>query len=105
MPDVYSVVRDAVISKKQITATYKGYRREMCPHVFGTKRGRQQALFYQFAGESKTGLEPDGSPNNWRCIFLDELEGVASREGDWHSAPNHSRPQTCVDNIDVEVQF
>lgn len=105
MDGVYSVVRDAVVNKKQIIATYKGYHREMCPHVIGTKHGRQQALFYQFAGESKTGLEPDGSPNNWRCIFLDELDNVSARDGGWHSAANHSRPQTCVDVIEAAVAF
>lgn len=77
----------------------------MCPHVLGTKNGRQQSLFYQFAGESSTGLEPDGSGKNWRCIFIDSLQDVATKTGEWHTAPNHSRPQSCVDNIDVEVDF
>jgi hypothetical protein len=103
---VYEIIRDAILNRKIVVATYRGRLRVMCPHTLGTKRGRQQALFYQFAGESSTGLGPDGDPENWRCMFLDELSNVASREtatGEWHTAPNHSRPQTCVDQIDVEV--
>lgn len=101
---VYEIIRDAILNKKIITATYRGRVRIMCPHTLGTKHGRQQALFYQFAGDSNTRLGPDGDPQNWRCMFIDELQIVSSEEGgQWHTAPNHSRPQTCVEEIDVEV--
>lgn len=105
MPSVYEIVKDAILNKKIVFATYHGYERIMCPHTLGWKKGREQALFYQFAGYSQSGLSPDGSPNNWRCLFLDQLNNVHSEDshGDWHTAPNHSRPQTCVDQIDVEV--
>jgi hypothetical protein len=104
---VYEIVKDAIQNRKTVTATYHGLIRVMSPHVLGRKRGREQALFYQFAGESKSGLGPDGDPENWRCMFLDELSSVSSSDakGEWHSAPNHSRPQTCVDSIDVVVNF
>jgi hypothetical protein len=104
---IYEIVRDAITNRKVVTATYRNRVRVMCPHVLGTKRGRPQALFYQFAGESNSGLGPDGDPENWRCMFLDELSAVSSSDaaGPWHTAPNHSRPQTCVDAIDVEVAF
>lgn len=76
---------------------------ELSPHCLGTKNGRDQALFYQFAGGSKSGLSPDGSTDNWRCLFIDELTNVRSERGRWHTAPNESRPQRCVDQVDVEV--
>jgi hypothetical protein len=101
--DTYQLVREAIQDKRIVIAWYDGYERIMCPHVLGTKNGRPQALFYQFAGSSKSGLSTDGSPNNWRCLFLDQLTDVHSEEGQWHGAPNNSRPQTCVDQIDVEV--
>jgi hypothetical protein len=98
-------LRDAILNKRQVLATYNGYYREMCPHVLGRKRGRAQALFYQFGGTSSSGLAPAGSMDNWRCIPVERLEGITVRDGDWYSAANHSRPQTCVDEIDVEVAF
>ena len=101
--DTYALVKKAVLEKLQVIATYNGHSREMCPHVIGWKHGRGQALFYQFAGTSSSGLGPDGSPGNWRCLFLDELTNVSVRKGAWHTAPNHSRPQTCVDQIDAEA--
>jgi hypothetical protein len=101
--NAYDVIRQAIIQKQFVTATYRGLVREMAPHMIGRKNGRAHALFYQFGGQSSSGLQPDGSPNNWRCVFVDDLSSVVARQGAWHTAPNHSRPQTCVDEIDVEV--
>ena len=103
MNDNYALIREAIISKKIVTGTYHGHDREMCPHVIGLKNGRRQALFYQFGGSSSSDLGPDGSPGNWRCIVVAELLDITVRDGEWHTVPNHSRPQTCVDEIDVEV--
>lgn len=102
----YDIVRDAILNKQIVIGVYDGYRREMCPHAIGLgPKGNEQALFYQFAGESSSGLGPAGSPKNWRCIPLDNLKIVEVIDGMWQSAPNHSRPQTCVKKIDVEVSF
>ena len=107
MNPYYQIIRQAIIEKKIIVAMYDGLERIMCPHVIGTNRqGRPQALSYQFDGQSSSRpIQPDGSPVNWRCIDLSKLTSVEAIEGEWHTAPNHSRPQTCVANIDVEVQF
>lgn len=99
MSDVYSIVRQAIIDRQQIVADYRGYRREMCAHVIGTKNGRHQALFFQFAGESSSGLPPGGE---WRCIPIEGLSQVSARPGEWHTT-SHTLPQTCVDVVDVEV--
>ena len=100
---IYNIVRAAILSKEQVIATYKGHVREMCPHVIGLKDGKEQALFYQFGGTSSSGQIAAGSPQNWRCIPIDGLADVSVRSGDWETAANRSRPQTCVDEIDVEV--
>lgn len=115
MSTVYELVREAVIEKLQVVAVYKGCTRQMCPHVLGWKRvaGRRgdgdsreaHALFYQFGGDSRSGLGPDGSPDNWRCIRVDQLRHVTLRRGPWHTAPNLVRPPTCVDEIDVAVSI
>jgi hypothetical protein len=100
MPDTASIVYGAIANQRQIVALYKGYQREMCPHVLGYKDGRRQALFFQFAGGSSTGLSPRGE---WRCIPIDRLSSVRVRDGRWFSGPTHTRPQTCVDQIDIEA--
>lgn len=103
---IFATIRDAIQKKQTVTAEYNGYRRVMCPHVVGWNRnGREQALFYQFAGDSSSGLGPPGAADNWRCIPLAGLRGVVVSDGPWHTAPNHTRPQTCVATIDTEVNY
>ncbi len=60
----YSLIRTAIRDRMQVMATYRGRPRALCPHVLGTKNGRRQALFFQFAGESARGLRPGG---DWRA--------------------------------------
>ena len=43
--------------------------------------------------------------DQYRAILVDSLTHVESKEGSWYTAPNHSRPQTCVDQIDIEVEY
>jgi hypothetical protein len=100
------MIERAIKNKQTICADYQGHYREMCPHVLGwSKAGKEHALLYQFAGSSKSGLGPDGSYQNWRCVDLDELTGVSVKDGAWHTAPNHSRKQTCVASVAVEVAY
>jgi hypothetical protein len=97
----YAALRDAVVNKKQISCTYRGLVREICPHVIGLgKDGQEMVLSFQFAGQSSKGLPPGGE---WRCMRVDEMAQVVSRAGPWHTGDNHSRPQTCVKDIDAEV--
>jgi hypothetical protein len=105
VPTTYDVIREAIINKHQVTGWYRGHFREMCPHTLGWKNGKRHALLYQFDGTSSSGLHPDGSRLNWRCLDVDDLSTVEARDGDWHSAPNHSRPQSCIDEVEVEVAF
>ena len=100
LTDVYELIRTAVLERKQVVATYNGHRRELCPHVLGTKEGRRQALFFQFGGGSSSALPQGGE---WRCIPVDGLEDVVVRDGPWHTSFGHHYPETCVDEIDVAV--
>jgi hypothetical protein len=104
--EICAMIREAIFNKDIIVASYHGYVREMCPHVIGKKNGRAQALLYQFAGGSSSGLQPDGSPANWRCLRVDELSEVAIKKstGEWHTASNYSAAaQHCVDEIELKV--
>jgi hypothetical protein len=94
------LIRQAVLDKSQVRATYQGRLREMCPHMLGTKNGRRQVLVFQFAGESRRGLPTGG---DWRCLPLDGLSDVALRKGPWHTDDRYRQAQTCIDEIDVAV--
>jgi hypothetical protein len=94
------MIRIAMEQMQQVICMYQGRHREICPHTLGTKNGREKVLGFQFGGESSKGLPPGGE---WRCMFVDEISHVETRAGDWHTRDDHLRPQTCVDEIDLEV--
>jgi hypothetical protein len=103
--DIYRLIRAAVLSKRPIRAVYDGHDRRFCPHRLGWNReGRIRVLCYQYGGQSNSGLQPVGSPENWRCVALEKLSGIELLEDEWRTAPNHSRPQTCVAEVDVDAE-
>jgi hypothetical protein len=103
--DIYRLVRTAVIGKRPVRALYQGRDRWFCPHRLGRNHeGQIRVLGYQYGGESGSGLQAAGSSANWRCIALEKLSRVELLEGSWQTAPNHSRPQTCLAVVDVDAE-
>jgi len=100
MDDLYDLIRNAVLNKRQVVATYRGHVREMSPHVLGLAKSDRlpQCLFYQFGGSSSSGLPPEGE---WRCLPLAGLSNVSVRDGAWHTGESHTQPQTCVWEVHV----
>jgi hypothetical protein len=103
--DIYQLVWAAVASKRPIRAMYQGHERRLCPHRVGRNhKGELRVLCYQYAGDSRSGLQAAGSPANWRCIAIEKLSRVTLLDEAWHTAPNHSRPQTCVAEVDLDAE-
>ena len=103
--DMYRLIREAVTARQPVSAIYEQLPRLVCPHRLGhNSAGKARVLCYQYDGESSTGLEPSGSPANWRCMKLEKFSRVELMEGAWHTAPNHSRPQTCITEVDVDAE-
>jgi hypothetical protein len=103
--DIYRLVWLAVANKQPLQAIYKQRPRLLCPHRLGRNQaGQPRVLCYRYGGESESGLAPMGSPENWRCIVLEKLRAVQLLEGSWQTAPNHSRPTTCVIDADIDAE-
>ena len=101
----YVLIRTAVVSRRSIAAVYHGRPRLLCPHRLGwNNEGRPQVLCYQYGGESESGLRPSGAPENWRCLVVAELLDVRFVRDTWRTAPNHTRPQTCIVQVDVDAE-
>jgi len=69
----------------------------------GTSTGNFELCAISTAEESESGLQPVGSPANWRCIAVEKLSGVELLDGSWRTAPNHSRPASCIADADVDA--
>jgi hypothetical protein len=101
--DIYRLVWTAIANRQPISAVYKERPRLFCPHRLGRNRfGQLRVLCYQYGGESESGLASMGSPENWRCVALEKLRSIKLLEDCWTTAPNHSRPATCVVEADIE---
>ncbi len=99
MPSItYAIFRNAILNELQIVCLYDSRPRELCPHILGTnKRGEEVALAWQFGGAS-SGLLPQ-----WRCFKLANISQARPREGRWHEGDSHQATQTCVSDIDLDI--
>jgi hypothetical protein len=54
MPNAtHMVFREEILAEQQMTCTYAGRSRQLCPHIMGTnKSGEEAVLAWQFGGES-----------------------------------------------------
>ena len=103
--EMYRLIWTAIANRQPISAIYKERYRLFCPHRLGRNRlGQRRVLCYQYGGESESGLAPIGSPANWRCVVLEKLWKVELVDGSWKTAPNHSRPATCVVDADIDAE-
>src|SRR5579871_6190637 len=72
--DIYRLIWTAIAHKRPVRAVYKSLPRLFCPHrLGGNQAGQLRVLCYQYSGERESGLEPAGSPANWRCVVLEKL--------------------------------
>ncbi|HEY6369255.1 MAG TPA: hypothetical protein VIX37_01635 [Candidatus Sulfotelmatobacter sp.] len=101
--DVYRLVWTAVVNKRPIEAIYERRRRLFCP-LGRNRAGELRVLCYQYGGESKSGLQAAGSPDNWRCTALEKFRQVKLLDDAWRTAPNHSRPASCVVDADIDAE-
>ena len=103
--DMYRLIWTAIAGKQPIGAIYKDLPRLFCPHRLGRNRlGQLRVLCYQYGGESESGWGPMGSPENWRCVVFEKLRQVVVLSGSWKTAPNHSRPASCIVDADIDAE-
>jgi hypothetical protein len=94
----YTLFRNAILGEQQVVCLYDGRARELCPHIIGTnKRGEEVVLAWQFGGESS------GPLPQWRCLKLAGVKNAHAREGRWHEGGSHRTTQTCVSEIDLDI--
>jgi hypothetical protein len=42
--------------------------------------------------------------DNWRCLAVENLSQVELLDDPWQPADNHSRPQTCIEEVELDVE-
>jgi hypothetical protein len=96
----YALVRNAILGEQQLVCSYEGRHRELCPHIIGTNKvGEEVVLAWQFAGESS------GKLPQWRCLRLAYVRNAIARGGPWYEGGSHKSTQSCVVEIDLDVNI
>jgi hypothetical protein len=96
----YRLFAEAMRTRKQVICSYGGFRREICPIILGHTRGEEIALTYQFAGKSGSRLPKEG---DWRCLAIAGVSAATLRDGPWRSGSRHGLAQTCVEEVEFDV--
>jgi hypothetical protein len=96
----YRLFEQAIRKRKLVFCVYDGYPRELCPIILGHSQPQEKALTYQFGGQSKSGLPPQGE---WRCLSLAKVSAAQLRDGPWRTGSSHTQPQGCVEIVEFDV--
>jgi hypothetical protein len=96
----YALFEKAMRARKQVLCTYQGAPREVCPIILGHTKGAEQALTWQFGGTDKKGAPIRGQ---WKCLTLADVSDVRLRDGPWHAGKSHMTRQTCVEDVDLDM--
>jgi hypothetical protein len=96
----YTLFRNAILSEQQVVCSYDGRARALCPHIIGTNRsGEEVVLAWQFGGDSS------GPLPQWRCLRLANVRYARMQGGRWHEGGSHRSEQTCVSEIDLDINI
>jgi uncharacterized protein len=96
----FKLLHRAILRREQVTLTYHGQRREICPYILGHTAGKEALLAFQFGGGSARGGTVRGA---WRCFYLAEVENPEAREGPWYGSAAHRTKQRCVEDVYIDV--
>lgn len=99
-PPAWDVLRQAITERKAITARYHGRDRVLCPHLVGWRgNGRAKLLSYQPPATT------DSPHQQWRSMFVDELEDAAITDLPWLTAPNYTASASGIDLVELAVDL
>ena len=96
----YAIFRQAILSEKQVSCIYDGHPRELRPVILGFSKGEEKVLAYQIGGTSSGGLPPEGQ---WKCLRVANVRNATIHNGLWREGEWHRKTQTCVENVDVDI--
>lgn len=100
--DIHTLVRAAIVGRKQLVLMYGGMRREVCPHSLGWKGDHLACFAFQFGGLSR---QPMPAGGQWRCLHLHQMSRIELRDGPWHTGPIDPQSSSCIDEFDAYVGY
>ena len=96
----YNALAWAIENRLPLACAYEGHHREICPIILGHSDGREKVLVYQTGGSTSRG--PLRKPD-WKCFEVSGIGDIEPLDGPWQIGGRHSQTQTCVRDVDYDV--
>lgn len=90
---------EAMAARKPVVLMYDGHPRAICPIILGHSDGVEKALTFQFGGSASQGPVR----GQWKCLFVADVTSAEMIDGPWRSGGRHSQSQSCVKDVDLDV--
>ncbi len=102
-PPAWAALEEAIVQRRSVAACYHGEQRLLCPHALGWKNGRAKVLAYQ-AGTATSQARPPGDPRQqWRSMFVDEIENPVITDDPWQTADNYTPTCNNIDELEIDL--
>jgi hypothetical protein len=107
LPSAWAALEAALRARRPVHISYHGRQRLICPHALGFNHGRPLLLGYQTGGQTSTATLPADPRQRWRCMFVDEIEHIATADptSPWQTAHNYNpaHPFPATDDVTIAV--
>jgi hypothetical protein len=99
----YTVVHQAILDRRSLTARYDGAVLHFSPHALGRHKDKSlRVVAFQYAGRGPASPAPgEVDLGRWRCLSLARLKRVAPNLDGWHSGHDRRQPLHCVVQVVV----
>jgi hypothetical protein len=98
---IYRLIWKAARARKQITCIYGGCYREAVPAHLGLQDARAGGRI-RVSIRRRHHVEA-AATRRLALLRPRRRDGVALRDGRWHSGTHHTKTQTCIQFVDVDV--
>jgi hypothetical protein len=107
-PPVWEPLETALRHRRPLRLTYHSRQRHISPHALGWKDGRPMLLGYQTTTTTThTTPAPHTHSPGWRCMYIDEIEDIATPDhtSTWATADNYNptRPFPAIDHVTIAI--
>jgi hypothetical protein len=96
---IYELFAASMAARRPVACMYQGHPRALCPIILGHTDGAEKALTWQFEGSGSKGAVR----GQWKCLFLADVGSAEMIEGPWLSGGEHRQSQSCVKDVDLDV--
>src|SRR5215471_16395464 len=104
LEEIYRLVWTAVRHRQTNRSHVPAKTAAILPASTWPESGRTTAFLLPVWWRESERTPSHGSRANWRCVALEKLSRVKLLQDAWHTAPNHSRPGSCVSKPDMDVE-